>query len=664
MTGRGRGLSNYCRVAGATVLALCCAGAAWASHWVRSFAGRDGPSAGAVVEAPDCGVFVAGTLFPQDGGTAATDFWAARMNPQGDVLWQRAYGGDDEEEVLSMDLASDGGVFVAGRTRSFGVGIQDLWLLKLDPEGDVEWQKTFGGDAAEGPALVCASGEGGGFLFGATGSFGVSSTDWWVVRFGEGGDVLWQRAYGAARGIEQAHGCAPTRDGGVVLGGDTPGFTADVDGWVVKLDARGDIEWEKTYSLPDPNGVSALLQTADGEYVAAGTAWDMGSTLSDLWVLRLDALGEVVWERKFHHGGQDQELGWAVAEAGEGGFVVGGTWIPSSGSSDAWVLGLDAMGELEWQRVYGTAKFDQFMSLRAARDGGILVAGYGDSFDDRGGGWVLRLNDQGLLDSGSCSFIRTPSLPPTVVDARSVVMDTDAVVQETTAIPRDTTATVRDPEIGSVERCGDDTCVSLVCGGIIPPPSPACEGPDLVFTASGLCGEGDISVEWDLDGDTLPDAIGNPLETSLGPGNWELTAMVEDSCAAPGPDTCNMQAAVTVLSAAPPVEVSGPGGPPLRVEPSGRQVRVQAVAGAVAYNVYADGIGSWYSPSAAEGSVCSIRSWTDNGDGTVTLDYAVPPDSWIVVTASTPCAEGPAGAGSAGTERTTVGTWELCGPAR
>jgi hypothetical protein len=92
-------------------------------------------------------------------------------------------------------------------------------------------------------------------------------------------------------------------------------------------------------------------------------------------------------------------------------------------------------------------------------------------------------------------------------------------------------------------------------------------------------------------------------------------------------------------------------------------LRVGEEPGAVAYNVYADTIGSWYTPTGAEGSVCSMSTWTDNGDGTVSLEYPVRSNSWVLVTASTQCAEGPAGTGSAGVERTTLGSWSLCGAA-
>jgi hypothetical protein len=108
-----------------------------------------------------------------------------------------------------------------------------------------------------------------------------------------------------------------------------------------------------------------------------------------------------------------------------------------------------------------------------------------------------------------------------------------------------------------------------------------------------------------------------------------------------------------VLSGAPPL---------LLVGTDDNSLVVERHPGASAYNVYADALGSWYSPSLAEGSVCGVTAWTDNGDGTVTLQYEVPESSWIVVTASNQCEEGPAGRASDGSSRTASGTWPTCGP--
>jgi len=104
------------------------------------------------------------------------------------------------------------------------------------------------------------------------------------------------------------------------------------------------------------------------------------------------------------------------------------------------------------------------------------------------------------------------------------------------------------------------------------------------------------------------------------------------------------------------------GEPPLLVRRQDGSLVVEQDPGVTAYHVYADALGSWYSPSPAEGSVCGITDWTDNGDGTVTLDVDLPVNSWVVVTGSDACRESSAGTGSDGTPRTASGSWPSCGP--
>jgi hypothetical protein len=140
-----------------------------------------------------------------------------------------------------------------------------------------------------------------------------------------------------------------------------------------------------------------------------------------------------------------------------------------------------------------------------------------------------------------------------------------------------------------------------------------------------------------------------------------VTLIVNDTSG--GQDTDGATVSVGVGSIGEVSNVAA-GAPPLRIaSATGTRLIIEKVPDATAYNVYADAIGSWYSPSAGEGSVCKITTWTDNNDGTVTLDYMVPENSWIVVTASNPCHEGPAGSASDGSERTSYGTWALCGAA-
>jgi hypothetical protein len=201
----------------------------------------------------------------------------------------------------------------------------------------------------------------------------------------------------------------------------------------------------------------------------------------------------------------------------------------------------------------------------------------------------------------------------------------------------------------------------------VSPGTEVCVGETVTFEGAGA-GEGPLALEWDFDYDGAAFdvmAAGSPVSHAYGaPGTYTVALRVTDSCPDPGPQTAMDTVLVTVLeSAVGEVSDTRSGEPPLRVAPRGTAVTVEREAPAAAYNVYADRIGSWYAPARATGSLCHVPAWTDNGDGTVTLDYAVPTGSWIVVTASDRCGEGPDGRDSTGRERTTLGTWALCGPA-
>jgi len=611
------------------------------------------------VPTSDCGYIFAGTY--SDMVVLAYDVFVAKLNARGDVEWARIYGGPDDDDTVAICEARGGGYFVAAMTRSFGAGQADLWVLKLDARGGVLWQKTYGGTNGDGTPFVRATADGGCYLVGTTITFGAGGEDAWVLKLDGEGMVEWQRTYGG-ESYDSVGDVALTPEGGLVLTARTLSFQTPegvwVRGiWVVHLDALGNIERQKVYVAPgDAAWGWAVRPTSDGGCIVGGTAQTTGWYP---WVLKLDGQGEIQWEKIFPGGGEDQVR--FVAEAADGGFLAGVRWHSSAGIWKIWVVKFDASGGLLWERTYRAGSYDEVFDGMATADGGFMMAGVTEVQDPaRAVAWILKLNADGLVD-GTCDFISND--PTTITDTNVLVLDTDATVMDTSVVGIDTNATVRDVPTTVTEQCGDGGCVFLDCDNIEVDADPVCEGMPQTFTARALCGEGPVSVEWDFDGDTMADGAGSPVEATLPAGRWRIRATAMDSCPDPGPQSCFMETEVEVLSTAPPGEVSGQAQPHLRVAPGGTKVTVQADPEVVAYNVYADAVGSWYMPDSATGSVCGITAWTDNGDGTVTLDYALPADSWIVVTASTACAEGPAGCGTAGVERTTIGSWERCGPA-
>jgi hypothetical protein len=209
------------------------------------------------------------------------------------ATWAKTYGGGDFDGADSIQQTTDGGYIVAGKTGSFGAGDGDIWVLKLNASGDVVWQKTYGGGGWDEAFSIQQTTDGGYIVAGTTGSFGAGGDDGWVLKLNASGDVVWQKTYGGKE-WDEASSIQQTTDGGYIVAGTTGSFGAGgYDFWVLKLNASGDVVWQKTYGGGDHDEATSIQQTSDGGYIVAGWTKSFGAGGSDFWVLKLDASGDV-----------------------------------------------------------------------------------------------------------------------------------------------------------------------------------------------------------------------------------------------------------------------------------------------------------------------------------------------------------------------------------
>jgi predicted secreted protein len=205
--------------------------------------------------------------------------------------WARTYGGGGADNASSIQQTTDSGFVVAGNTQSFGAGSYDFWVLKLNASGNVQWQKTYGGATTTEIANSIQQTTDGGFaVAGRTFPSPAGGNDFWVLKLDASGNVQWQKTYGDALS-EIANSIRQTTDGGFVVAGYTDSFGAGLsDFWVLKLDASGNVTWQKTYGGASGENADSIQQTADGGFVVAGTTQSFGAS-GDFWVLKLDASG-------------------------------------------------------------------------------------------------------------------------------------------------------------------------------------------------------------------------------------------------------------------------------------------------------------------------------------------------------------------------------------
>ena len=397
-----------------------------ATKWAKTYGGTESDSPKSIQQTADGGYVVAGST--ESFGAGGYDLWVLKLGTRGCIEWQKTYGGTEWDRVFSMQQTANGGYIVAGETWSFGAGYQDLWVLKLDAGGDVEWQKIYGGSGSDYANSVRQTADGGYIAAGVTTSFGAGDGDLWVLKLNTSGGVQWQKTYGGSSS-DYANSIRQTADGGYIVAGETRSFGAadSNDVWVLKLDASGDVVWQKTYGGTGGEGANSIQQTADNGYIVAGVTGSFGAGSADFWVLKLTASGDVQWQKTY--GDSNREVAESIQRTADNGYIVAGlTTSFGASSGDLWALKLDANGEIQWQKTYGGSTSDWANSIRQTADGGYVMAGLTGSF---GAGstdfWVLKLDAYGNI-SDSCPA--------------SIGQDTSGVSASTSVVPENSQAAV------------------------------------------------------------------------------------------------------------------------------------------------------------------------------------------------------------------------------
>nr|BAL53147.1 lipoprotein [uncultured Gammaproteobacteria bacterium] len=328
---------------------------------------------------------------------------AAMAVEAGPTTWAKTYDTSAGEESFAIQETSDGGYVLAGWTGpSLG---SDAWVLKMDATGTIQWQKAYSTAPGnwDGASSIQQTTDGGYIVTGWTNAFAYYGevNNLLVFRLDADGNVQWMKVYGCTFTSSWGNAVRQTSDGGYIVAAGTHCGTGYYKAWILKLDADGNIQWQRAYGGIGYDGAGDIQQTSDGGYVVAGQiGFQYGNEgAQNAWVFKLDADGDMQWQKAY--GGLGRDYASSIQQTPDGGYIVGGaTQSFGAGDWDAWVLKLDAAGNIQWQKTYGGPASDSGNAVRRTADGGYVVAGHSYSFNHGGGAtdsdaWVFKLDATG-----------------------------------------------------------------------------------------------------------------------------------------------------------------------------------------------------------------------------------------------------------------------------
>ena len=237
--------------------------------------------------------------------------------------WHVNYGGGDSEWGNAVQQTGDGGYVIVGDTESFGEGEEDVYIVKTDTDGEMQWYNSFGGSGVDIGSAVQQMADGGYVIAGYTNSFGEGGNDGYLIRTDSDGEMLWSKTFGGSK-YDAFNDILLTEEGDLIIAGYTGSWGAGAyDVWLLKVNPDGEMLWNMTYGGSKGDIGNALLIAEDGGLIVTGETSSSGAGWSDVLLLKTDPVGEMLWNQTF--GGEVTDRGYAVAESGDGGYVIAGS---------------------------------------------------------------------------------------------------------------------------------------------------------------------------------------------------------------------------------------------------------------------------------------------------------------------------------------------------
>jgi hypothetical protein len=377
--------------------------------------GRDG------MQTPDGGYIICASY---NDPSSSFDLWLIKLNETGDLQWENKIGGDEADHCFSFRPTTDGGYIGTGSSSSYTTAYSDVWLVKTDSMGNEQWNRTFGDDRNDVGYDVKQTADGGYIIAGETQNVTSWADQLWLIRTDDMGLEQWNKTFGIWDEYDHGKSVQQTSDGGYIVAGITASYGAGADDiWLIKTDSTGNEQWNKTFGGDDDDRAYSMLVTPDGGYIIVGETetFGLGGNFEpDVWLIKTDSSGIEQWNRTYHYNVENR--GQSIEQTADGGYIIlgyTGTVGWEDYSKDVLLIKTNNIGDEEWNMSTGGVDlYDAGISVNQTTDGGYLLVcrtkSYGTGKRDV---WILKVNETGVYDF--TSGILTSTNLPSGIDALS-----------------------------------------------------------------------------------------------------------------------------------------------------------------------------------------------------------------------------------------------------
>ena len=318
-------------------------------------------------------IMVGGTTTYSNG---QNDIWLVKADAYGNQQWQKSKGGTDFDFANMVKITSDGGFIIAGFTNSYGAGNNDGYLVKTDANGNTQWTQTYGDTGLQEIEAVVQTADGGYACVGINYTNGTGYYDIWLIKTNSSGVLQWQKNLGGGS-YEIGNSLQITPDGGYIIAGQSYSYDSTSAYYLLKTNSSGTEQWHKTFATGHLCEAHYVQNAPGGGYIMCGDADTTTDALgeTDLWVVRTDANGDSLWAHSY--GGTKKDGGKTIEPTSDGGYIMAGI-TRSYGliNPNYYAVKMDANGIVEWTQNYGTSYHDHAYHGVETSDGGYAFFGY------------------------------------------------------------------------------------------------------------------------------------------------------------------------------------------------------------------------------------------------------------------------------------------------